>query len=451
MPIESLVMADSQNTDHNDGFTGGRVRNVFNSLTAGSVGEGMYDSLIEAGWVANGGTKASWSLVLSNGVPWVQTIPSPLPTKVTIDDGISVVSIGFRQIHFYDPYRHTPNLGRPHIWISMGDTQDESFNNLEGQIVLSGGWVQVGSRWQQTNDPFNGWWHIDYEAPVVGFEWNGTTYGGTKQVSGVSSAVGFFGFIWPKWPRLADIPYAGGGGPANGGNIARSTQLMGWLDVGARVEAFAPHLCTFRMTASTAGIMPEFQVNHGFVNSPFTCIANQFQGWLFPEVDPLTLGGREHFMVSFPKINDQEGVTYAAVCAGRESFRKQLQWGSNLAKSCSAVNGGFQRIIGDIDDYPGVAPGVYPIKYRHPLTTPGDQPVYTTAYLGAPQDDASKAAADQARIVGYLWDTLVMQDTRKALDTRERIGDRVFQCVGRHIITSYDSEASLWVCYEEKA
>lgn len=441
MPTESITLADSQNATHNGGYGGTRVREKLADTTQVGLAEGVSDALVAAGWTQEGGTKASFSLVLSNGVPWVHSIPDPpIDPKPTVDRGIQICSMGGDQFHFYDPYRSSPNVALDYItWIQMGLSEAASRGNLQTKIVNLG-WSHLGS-WQQETAPYTNWWHMDFEAPAIGFAWNGLNIGGEKQVEGSANAVGFFGFIW----------MVGSLGPGNdacsgGGLILRSTQDAGWLDVGIRPNERWPCYPTFRFTASTGGSNPTYTLNTGM--GSYTIIANQFQFFVFRETDPLSLAGTQVLMATFPMLATDHGVTYGAVLASGRSFRIRTEWAHVNAPCSAAANSGLTRRLGDYDEYPGSSPLLYPIKYRHTLLMPNGAPVAEPCFIGAPINDAPKTIAGQARIIGQMWDALLIHD-HFPVDVRALFGNLKMQCVGNEY-SYWASKVSLWVAYGTK-
>ncbi len=438
MPTEPIVFADSQNASHNGGYSGARVREQIPDTIQVGVAEGVANALVAAGWTQEGGTKASFSLVLNNSVPWVHSVPDPpIEDKPTINKGIHVCSMGGSQFHFYDPYRHTPNTGLDYItWIQMGLTEAASRGNLITEITDLQ-WSHLSS-WQQETAPYAGWWHLDFEAPVIGFAWNGLNIGGQQQVEGASNAVGFFGFIW----RLGSY------GPGNdacsgGGLILRSTQAAGWLEVAIRPGERWPCTPTFKFTASTGGEHPEFTLNIGM--GSYTIIANQFQFFVFRETDPYSLAGTQVLMATFPMLASDHGVTYGAVIASGRSFRIRMEWASPNGPCVAAANSGLTRRLGEYDEYPGVSPLLYPVKYRHELLMPNGAPLAEPAFIGAPVNDAPKTVDGQARIVGQMWDALIIHG-HFPLDARALLGNLHMQCVGNQY-GYWTSKVSLWVAY----
>jgi hypothetical protein len=176
----------------------------------------------------------------------------------------------------------------------------------------------------------------------------------------------------------------------------------------------------------------------------YICIACPYQFWVFREVPYQSL--EPTLMAVWLPPDAGHGIDYAAIVAGHNSFRGSLQWDAGTA--AAAVNGGFSRFI-TWDDWDGTAPGLYLIRCPWPLLHWDGKNVAETAWIGAPHSAADlRSVSGQAKIVGVLWDAMVIHSTDFALDSRARFGDLGFQCVGRQRPGSGSTVATLWVAYD---
>ncbi|MFN3326881.1 MAG: hypothetical protein ACK5AZ_25590 [Bryobacteraceae bacterium] len=426
---ERFELADSQDPLQNGGFGGARVRRRFDGQKPNWICTGVYEALKDAGWQEVNGTNASWGLVLPYGVPYT-TPPDPPVTPVLVNNGPHAVTIDGIRLVFYDPHRHIPNRFIPDIlWIEMGETVVQSLENLEAGITQFQ-WIPLG-KWQQKGGFHDGWWHLDFVAPEYGLAWNAYQFGGGPNISGSSR-------IWSHiWPAGATSP--SGTGPAGGGFYMRSFQAGGWLEVWIGIPTTAPHVATFRFKASMGGESPSRTLPVS--DTLYLIIANQFQFLVF--LDHAPPNSHAQLFACFPKMAAEHGVHYAAIVAGRASFRQTLQWSGS---SAAAANSGFTRTL-DVYDYIGSYPGLYMIKFLgSDLLEAKEKPIAQNAYIGAPANGAPRTVDGQSRIVGRMWDALILSKDNP-LDERMRFGSLNFQCVTKE--TAYGAnKASLRVAYE---
>lgn len=455
MFTETLEVADSQDPSWNEGSPGALAYHEFRDRNPVEICDGVAYALKKAGWTPDGGTAAAFSLVLPYGLPWT-TIPDPPPPNKPVRSwGPSVITIDGRYLMFYDPYRDTPDYGRTDIrWVPMGTSLAESMSNLAAAIE-SYGWIYRGS-WQQTDPPlFNGWWHMDFEAPETGTAWNHSALGGQRAVNGASATVWYAGHIWRYG---ATGP--GGRYPADGGIFWKSKQHRGgWLRcwIGVPGTEFA----TFRFTTSYGNDEREYKLNtyrQAYSSSSeigYRVIANQFQFVVIPKTvnDPASiLYIRRNLLASVPWLKPNHGVTFSAVVAGggTYSFLASMDWMN--AGAYTALNGPFSSLYTSSSTGRGVNPGIYPIRSKHALTNELGETIVANALLAIPPEGPSKDLSKQARVVGRLWDALVLQRNNINVGSTMRFGKWNWICVGKELqesATSDNTKASLWVAYEK--
>jgi len=455
MPVEVFSIADSTLEEWNGAHTGKRVRREFLASSPVRICQGVRDALITAGWGYVGSAKSNGSLVMPSGVPVESGIVAT--PKVTINSGIHICTIRgtgmTKRLMFYDSGRHTPNTGIEDIsWIEMGETFNESMDALKAAIAVEG-W-SVLTVWQQPSGTFGGWWHLDFEAPEGGLEWNDASYGGWHLFDAASNAVGYIQSVWPYYAPNSASAKPNISGPAGGGVLLRSTQGEApdevHLDLYIYVNPFTPHSATFTFDPSTGGAtLPTFQLSTG---ANYVIVCNQFQGFISrPNADPASAAGQQQLLFIFPWMATAKGVTYAAVVSGKGAWRTRASW--DASNTSVAVNGGFSRWLGSsgTGEPVGTLPGLYPFRFRYALHDPsGEHPVAGNAFLGAPINGALKtlsADLNQARIVGRVWDAFVMQSNDYPYDDIATFGGMFMACVLKETRTDA-TPCSLWVALD---
>lgn len=408
------------------------------------VCEAVIEALQRAGWSSDGATPAGWSLVFPVGPPWAEPPPEPIPEeqKRVVTWGFNPLTLNGQPVCYYDQYRERPDPSNPNnvIWVAMGDAPG-SLGGLASLLAFQG-WLALGSRTIQ-KWPFDGWRVYDWEFSVPGLEANDADYGGNSDIDG-----GAWTFIWTKGATWLSPSL----GPAGGGYYLKSgTQNNGslrvWIGIPDSAGNFAP---TFIFEASTGGEKPvrtlRDRKRYPGMAGDYKIIANPYQFFIFLK------GGSDPFetqlMATMPKFAGAEkGVHYAAVVAGGQSFRTTFQWEAGTA--AAALNGGFSRTLAKSNgDYQGAFPGLYMVKFPYPLRTSTGSPVLQQAFIGCPPDGAPRDASGQARIVGRLWDAVIIGE-HYPLDSQTLIAGRLFQCIGNE--QRYQgSRCSLWIAAEEE-
>jgi hypothetical protein len=455
MPVESVTFADSTDPEHNGGITGIRLNHDFHDATPGNIAETIYDKLIEAGWTNDGGYKAGFSAVFPSGLPWVPTPPDPEPEeKTVIQNGIRIAYLKdaegmIRQIHFYNPYTSEPDPNVPHIWLEMGDTHQESIDNYVGVLVLAG-WVHVGT-WTKEDGFETGFLHIDFEAPVAGFLWNDEIYGGDSFYRASANTVGTIPRVDPLITPQEDEPPNTMVGPVGGGLIAEAIQKNGeasttWVTVGCLVDVGVPPTATFIVANEGGGHAPTLRLSHG-AGAGYRIVANQFQFFVWrPGSSVISSAGKNQLAVIFPKLEwENHGVTQGLVVLGNDTFRRHLRF--IRGKVCGAANSGITRFL-DTNEYNGTHPSFYPIRFLDEVLTHDDRPVATTAWISAPINLAEpKGDADnQARIIGIVWDALIVHEKTMPLGSQRIFASRFLEKIGRES-QAYSVPAGLWVSF----
>src|SRR4051812_35569181 len=132
MPTEVFRIADSQDADDNGGYSGSRISRGYTGEYPNHICSAVYTALTDAGWELQGGSKASWSLVLPFGLPVADPPSPPLVVFPTVYGGPNPVVVDGVAFHFYDPFRVDPSpLVAPAIeWVEAGATIADSIANL---------------------------------------------------------------------------------------------------------------------------------------------------------------------------------------------------------------------------------------------------------------------------------------------------------------------------------
>jgi len=442
--IEPFVFADSQDEDYNNGYTGHRVRREFSDASPYSIAWGIYTSLVDAGWEVYAATKASCELALPAGAP---IKGPPREPKLYTELGIAMCKVGGTTIRFYDSGRQTHGSPPASTWIDMGVTLSQSLGYLATAIFGAGGWVAVDTR-QIKSGSTAGWWVIEFEALVPGLEGNGTTVGGPSEFVGAASSVYFINFVWPKG---ADINI--GPAPSGGGYTMRSYQKYGsspeiYLEALISTSLVGLPTAEIELRPST-GQAEQYPIVHlrraqdlpAVSRGAYTCIANQFQFLAFRQ----GIYSGDQLLVSLPYLRSEK-CDYAAVVAAANTFRQRFQWAQYVGKAAGAAESGFSHWLG-YGDPPNTSPGLYCLRYRPALLTPAETPIVSPAYLGSV---AAYPAGADARLVGYLWDSLIVHKDYP-FDTRQMWGIKEMQCVGRNAYSGYQAtQATLWVAYGDE-
>jgi hypothetical protein len=438
MPTESFRIADSQDPDDNGGYSGTRISRTFEGESPYAIGLAIYTALDDAGWVTQGGTKASWSLVLPFGLPVADPPVPPLVTLPTVYGGANVCNVDGTAFHLYDPFRVDPAVVIGIEWVAAGATVADTIANLAAAIVGEG-WVYTGYH-SDTAYPYLGWLHLDFEAPSVGLDWNGAFYGGPKVVTGGATSNWYWGMIGAVGPAGAS-----GNAPAGGGYTLRSSQGPdNWIDVSITIPSSGDPETVFAFNASpdpdsyhsralarnTTLIDPETDLPYGF-----RIWANQFQFFAWLDA-PLSVHASLQLFCIFPQLATDHGVECAAVVGN--SFRQYATW----TNAAAVLNSGFTRTIGTYD-YIGLKPGWYCMRFAGlEIRDALGRHVAQTAFLGAPPDLAPNDESGQARICGIAWDSILVAGVYDLGAKVSFLGSN-WECLGRY--TGSGSELSFWV------
>jgi hypothetical protein len=441
MPTESFYYASSTDAAYNNGFEGARIARDFDGPTPYAICEAMRVALTDAGWTPSGGTKATWSLVLPFGLPW--TIPPDVAVvdKPTVDGGPNPITVEGKRLTFYDPFRVLPSANPAIHWVEMGISEADSIGNL-ADAIESYGWIYAGTH-TDTGFPYLGFVHLDFEAPVVGLDWNGSAYGAPADVTGGAQTIWYWGFI-----GAVGVPGNGGNGPAGGGVYLRSYQTATeYLQVWIGIPETGTPSATFRFSTSEDGdddtaAQAVYQLASGD-DAQYRVIANQFQffAWRTDDDSAASAGGSHQLLAIHPKYAIGRGVSYAAIVVS--GFRNALQW----PNSYSAANSGLHRA----GSYPGAQPGLYAIRTTgFALRDASGRAIAQTAFIGASPYSTTDDVTRQARIVGLVWDSLVISDVYE-VGQQIRFGSLDYECVANHDGGASGGLLSLWVVFNEPA
>jgi hypothetical protein len=400
-------------------------------------------ALRDAGWSDDGGTRAGWSLVFPVGPPWTTEPNPPIPEedKRVITWGFNPLRIDGFPVCYYDEYRERPDPANPNhvIWVKMGEAPG-SLGDL-ALLLFYLGWVHVGTR-VLTDRFFRNWRVYDFEFITEGVDYNDASYGtNSHDFDG-----GVWTFIWAKGARTL----APRRGPVGGGNWLRSATLNNhWLRVWIGISDITS-MATFVIHASPGGEAIRTlwsRKDNPTLAGNYKIFANPYQFVIFLEfINPLGDGRYNQLLVSMPKFDPNKGVQFAAIVAGADTFRRTLQWESGTA--AAALNGPLSGALTKPDaTFHGTFPGLYMIKYPYPLRGASGGPILQQAFVGAPQE-LGDGTRQQARIVGRLWDAVIIGETYP-LDSTAKWGNRVFQCIGNETIYG-GTKASLWMAAEEE-
>jgi hypothetical protein len=438
MPTEAFRIADSSDPDDNGGYTGTRISRTFDGQSPYAIASAIYTALDDAGWVPQGGTKASWSLVLPFGVPIADPPSPPLVSLPTVYGGANTCSVDGTAYHFYDPYRVDPAFVVGIEWVAAGLTYVDTVANLAAAIEGKG-WVFTGYR-HDTTWPYVGWLHMDFEAPAEGLEWNGSLYGGPKTVSGGVTSNWYWGMI-----GAVGVAGANGNAPAGGGVTLRSSQAPdNWVDVSITLPVSGDPETVFAFNVSadegsyharalarnTTLLDPETELPYRF-----RVWANQFQFFVWLDA-PLSVHASKQLMCIFPQVASAHGVDNAAIVGN--SFRQYATW----TNAAAALNSGFTRMIGTYD-YLGLRPGWYCMRFEGlEIRDALGRHVAQTALLAAPPDLAPNDVSGQARLCGIAWDSILVAGVYDLGAKVSFLGSN-WECIGRY--TGSGSELSFWI------
>lgn len=426
-------------------FAPRRAVRIINPLSQYKVCEGIIAALQDAGWSVVDATRAGWSLVFPWGPPHTVEPSPPIPDedKRLVTWGYHALTINGAPVCYYDQYREKPDPANPKgvIWVEMS-TMPRGLGGLEALLVQLG-WSRVGSR-ILSKGYYRDWMVIDWEYATPGLEANDADYGGSVDID-----AGTMTHIWTKGATW----FSPSAGPAGGGYTLRSAaQGTGWLQVWVGIPDQNMPRAMLRFEASTGGEKPvrtlQSRKDTFAFSGEYQIIANPYQFLVFLKgrKSPADGGYYNQVLATLVRPDPNKGVHYSAVVAGVGSFRTTFQWEGGTA--AAALNGGFSAALTKPDmSFQGTFPGLYMVKFPYPLRTPAGSPVLQQAWIGCPQD-AGEGARNQARIVGRLWDAVIVGE-HYPIDSQAKIGNRLFQCVGneeRYLA----SRCSLWVVAEDE-
>lgn len=443
MPTEEFRVADSQDAAHNGGYTGARLVRNFDGQKANDICIAVWEALTDAGWTAQGGTKASFSLVLPFGLPITDPPSPPLATKPTVYSGPNVCNVDGVAIYFYDPTRVEPAPGLANVdWIATGATIEDSIDAVAA-AVEGYGWVYTGYHYD-ADYPYANWLHLDFEAPVIGLSWNGAQYGGAKSVTGGVTSNWYWGFI--SATGLAGGPH--GNAPAGGGYMLRARQsATSYLDLWIGLPASGSPEATFSFSPSSvpSGVyVTTLQKNETEIDPEteapylYRIFANQFSFFVWLDA-PLSLPGAlsRQLCALYPQLAFDRGVSCAAIVGN--SFRHHAEWNAS-----AAANSGFTRQIGTYD-YVGLKPGWSCMRHAGiEIQDSIGRHVAQTAFVAAPPNGAPNSATGQARIVGVAWDSILVAGLYD-LGSRVNFAGAHWECLGRY--DGGGSQLTFWHIY----
>ncbi len=409
MRTESFRIADSQDSAYNAGYTGSRVKRALRSDLPVPFLWDLRQALLDAGWTHRAWTSATVDLfVNTSALPWTS---GPHGSMVTLGDPklvyyasgsrIGAVADG-NYICFYDPYNEIAPVYPNVTWVAMGATPEATQGALFGAIP---GYILTGTgAWSSGTV---GHFQVDQPGP----DGNDLSWGGMRRLQG--DAAGYL---------------ANAGEQLGGGYTLRANTWYGYLDLTVTADHQGIGMVRFLATASTGGSAAFTVLNTGLSyarsNQAFTVTANQFQFF----VTHPTNGNCFAILPYVDQLNPH-GVTYAACCGmnGTYDWRVTLEWIDNV---WAAANG---KLLACDNSYAGTRPGIFMSKGAGPmvvgpLTDPAGNAILESAYLGVPPSGGPAGPDGQSRVVGLIWDAIVVRQDY-ALDVEASLQGFVCQAM----------------------
>lgn len=423
MPTDSFEVADSQDVEYNGGATGARLKHgPFVSLYANAIIDQVKTALLLAGWVEGTPTAPRSSFTLPYGLPVMHPPGSPIDDEDKPQTGnTAMLTFQSQKLIMFDPTRELPGVDAHATYVPMGATIADSFDNITDAIDSD---TDYGVTDYGIDS--SGHWFIDITGNTAGPQYNSLTYGGQGYVKGRT--------FWAS-PRYQ---------PGEGGWVLRSTDANGgWLEVWVYlpIGVKAGH-AAFEFRSSEGGGTPTFYLvsAKSYTRSlpdgtwKYAIIANQFQFAIFAE------GQTSFLFASMPYL---QGAEYGALLLSNTA-RSSLEWlGTNGNWAC-ARDGELTPSM-SFNNFAGCFPGVYAFRSPAPIRTSQGFPITESAWLGLPAGRSTDASGE-SRIVGKLWDALILSETK---DLASQFSHRglLWQCImSSHSFRSF-TKASVWLAF----
>ena len=432
MPTDAFEVADSQDTDFNGGVTGARLKaGPFASLLVVPILDSIKTALIAAGWAEGTPTHPRSSITLPYGLPVIHAPLVPLDEEdKPATSQRPMLTFQAQKLVMYDPTREIPGVDVHTTYVPMGGTIPDSFENLTDAIDSDTVYTVA-----DYGIDGSGHWFIDVVANTPGAQYNRLADGGQGYIKGR--------VFWAA-PRYQ---------PGEGGWVLRSTDANGgWLEVWMYlpIAVKAGH-AAFEFRSSTGGGTPTYYLPGAKSNTrslpsgtwKYSVIANQFQFAVFANE-----GRLDFLFASLPYL--ENGCEYGALIlfgSSGQNARGALEWFGINGGWASARDGELTPSM-SFNNFRGCYPGIYALRSQAAIKTTQGFPITQSAWLGLPAGRSTDASG-QSRIVGKLWDALILSET-KDLDSSFSHRGLLWQCIFSSRPTKSYTKASVWIAYSDQ-
>lgn len=422
MPTEGLRIASS-----------GQIVAGYGSITdAGDLCESLRATLLAAGWVQIDSLYPRSHMEAWLGLPVIDMPPEGyvLQPWTANPRYVHVCVINDKTFVIYDPTRFLPPAGAGIVAVPAGATMIGTAENLASKIDEYTDWtatVSTAKLGTYQKDVIV--WDLTAKRP--GTELNDSTFSGGLQ--GINNA---YNQAW-------------GGGYLMASQSAPVTGTRIFLRM---FEGFAPHGGTAQdrhfleldVSVSAGPDVIPLILEIGWYGTtpagPYRIIANPYQLVVYSTSD--TERGGRCILLSCPWVREDKGITSCAIVYGYGA----VLYGGSFA-------GGLYNVIGGANSMHSLAytgwqlfvafngrlrqvqmppdPPVFMGRAIHgaaPLLTLTGEPLIQTAWFAMSED---MGASKVPKIVGLLWDTVAMSDSRFSIGDTKRMGDAEWECIAK--------------------
>ena len=429
MPTDEFEVADSQSGDYTS-VGGARLRSVIQSDGATHIIDGIKAALLAAGWSEGTPTAPHTRATLPYGLPTAVEVDPPVADPKPVTNALPTFTIAwldgdelkYRYWIIYNPYQNDPGLAAQTYYIEAQATVAATFLALVESISDFSDWDAVAYPDPNPSTGFE--WLIDFAAKTPGTLYNHLATGGIGAIHGV-----------PFWAHVEAQP-------GEGGWVLRSTSDSDeWLQVWIYLSMDAQiGWVGFKFESSKEGAKPTYYMPIASSTNDwrYTIIANQFQFCMFPEGDDAST--EYVLLASMPYL--QGPCEYAVIIVCNLGARQSMQWQGTNGIWSSARDGELSPVR-SWNHGPGCFPGFYALRhFGGALKTSQGFPITESAFVGVPSG-AADSVAEQSRVVGKLWDALIISD-QKSLNDRMIHRNLQWQCVFNQ---AGNTRASVWIAY----
>jgi len=432
MPIEQFEVALSsarvRSTIKKAEYTGTKVTGFIDRLR---------EILLAAGWTETG-TLCAGHVITWGFSPPITTPPAVPPIEKPIVNRPRFLHVDGADFCYFDPYRETPGAchGGGGIWVPLGPNSDETMDNTAGKV-------------EQFSNHYADWYYQKTFPTLDGKGLNPYIAAWHLQVTHKPDQHGRCLAEYNDAVFAAHAGMIGIAGENQGGGYELQSQAVDGKSQ-FTVKIYEQGQSALLTLAANGGEMT-FQLVHSSAASfwgteDVEVIANPHQLAIFRTAVGNSTWWKTIFITA-PKLDPRVASDIDYCVFAIEDFRSGVYWphwlSSGSCRVALALNGPLKILGGQ----PSVRRCGCPVMLAELGTTPlcssDGKPLVTSAFLMLP----GPADSDPARIVGKLWDSLILSDSA-AYGSEMNFQGRRYHLMSTDPGTHGSCRASWWMNFE---